>query len=222
VVRAEDRAGNSTSVTRTITVDRTAPTVAIGEPGAAVNPDATMRVYATWGEPAAFLEMADEIVFPFPCADARHVLADALEDGDYYWQVRGYGITYLPGVVSFAQPGPWSEIGYFGVGDEEPFVPGDGGVPKVPGVPSAPSAPQPVIDEGVSPTNGGADDGPAVRDGDEPGDPSDAPGDAGGTLDEPIISADNAFPFVWLIIGVAVLVAAAAALAFIRFLARRS
>src|SRR5690606_9911286 len=69
VVRAEDRAGNSTSVTRTITVDRTAPTVAIGEPGAAVNPDATMRVYATWGEPAAFVK----ILVDGGLVDAREV-----------------------------------------------------------------------------------------------------------------------------------------------------
>lgn len=69
MVRAEDRAGNSTSVTRTITVDRTAPTVAIGEPGAAVNPDATMRVYATWGEPAAFVK----ILVDGGLVDAREV-----------------------------------------------------------------------------------------------------------------------------------------------------
>ncbi|QNO37653.1 hypothetical protein H4J02_00985 [Protaetiibacter sp. SSC-01] len=171
---------------------------------------------------------SEGIVLPFPCADGSYTLPDALADGDYYWQVRGYGITITAGAGVLETAGPWSDVGHFEVGDDAPLAPGEGGSGTLPAAPTAPGSPtvqQPVIDEGFAPGDDGTDDAD-----DASGDDGAAGGAAGGSAegsgepgdaDEPIVRSEEAFPFVWLIVGLAVLVALAGAVVFIRFVAVR-
>lgn len=61
----------------------------------------------------------------FPCADGSVVLSEPMAQGAYFWQVRGLGFGSL---IEGADPGAWSAVGRFTVGEAPAVVapPGTG------------------------------------------------------------------------------------------------
>jgi hypothetical protein len=161
---------------------------------------------------------------PFVCADGSFTLPDTLADGDYYWQVRGYGIDSLAMGLEDSM-GAWSAVGHFIVGEapttSEPGTdtPTSGSHPRTPStvVDAAPSV--------ESDVDGSSDGEHPTAESTDPDDESSSDTGSGSGAD----AADEAtaaptgdeFPFGWLFAGLGALVVLAGAGALIRFLVVR-
>ena len=167
---------------------------------------------------------------PFGCADGSVVLPEGLEDGAYYWQVRGHGIDGFASLAS--EPGPWSNVGHFNVG-QAPLTPGTGGGGTGGGGTGGGGTPATTVKISTpSPTTVVPPAAEAVADDPADEQTSEAPEDAaeeavGGGADSAedqtaTTTAGDEFPMGWLIAGIAALLVLAGAGAFIRFLIVRA
>jgi len=177
-------------------------------------------------------DVLDEFVgaeIPLECADGSVTIPETLDDGHYFWQVRGIGIDGL--MSSMSKTGPWSKVGHFVVG-EKPVKSGgdggstdagsgtDGGDARTTTSTSAGDAPvvEPVVDE-TDETDEPATEEPAEEE------PTDNGTDGGASAGEPqaaAVDADNGLPLGWIIGGIAGLVVIAGAVALIQFLRVRA
>lgn len=161
---------------------------------------------------------------PFACADGSFTVPEALADGDYYWQVRGYGLSTFLAQAEQAV-GPWSRVGHFTVG-VAPAVPETGGPTSTGGTPTTggPKATTPAttVNE-ITQVDLAGDEPEAVEDAPDAGaDPgsSDGGSDDGSAAGGEVTSdagTGEAFPLGWLLAGVGALIVLAGAGAFIRF-----
>jgi hypothetical protein len=178
---------------------------------------------------AALEEFGGGGSLPFLCADGSFTIPETLADGDYYWQVRGYGIDDVAG--SLAEPsGSWSSVGHFIVGDE-PAPAGPGGSDGAGGSGSSGGAPSSRGTTTVTadPTAADAEVPEAATDdaSEESEEPAATPDDTGGSgaaseeRGPESDSGDGGFPLGWILAGIGALVVLAGAGAFIRFLVVR-
>jgi len=165
---------------------------------------------------------------PFMCADGSFTIPETLADGDYYWQVRGFGIDDLMG--GFERSGGWSSVGHFIVGEAPaPTGPGGGGDGGTSGSHSHPSRGTTVVTSDTSAAPDGTDAETAESPADDESAGSGAPvGGSDDSDDSGTASAesgdgsgDGGFPFGWIFAALGALVVLAGAGAFIRFLVVR-
>lgn len=168
-------------------------------------------------------EFSDEDDFPAWCADGSFRIPDTVPDGTYFWQVRGIGFDAL---LESAEPGRWSDVGRFTVGEAPVIVTPGGSAPH--GTTQRTPVMTETVDEPVDeptdesdsgePDSGDADAGSDASGSDEGG--SDEGGSDEGAPDAETSAAEDSV-LGWVIGGIVALIVLGGGSGLVVYLLRR-